>query len=638
MVKISVIIPVYNCEDFIDETLNSLLNQTFKDFEVICVDDGSNDGSRYIIDKYDVNHKNFHAFHKNNEGPGIARNFGIDHAKGEYIHFMDSDDYLVCDALEKMYYCASKYCSDVISGNFYRFDENRCWFHKIGDYVFNSLENDLYNTNLFKYPNLIWDMTMGNKIYKKQFLDDNNIRFYNEKIIFEDNIFSTEVYIKAKTVSVIKDSVYCWRLRAPNKSITQYHDIDRGEELYKMAEIVNGLLKNNIVDNEILSKKYMKLLLIDIPFYMSKVKNYSKEDSVYIFEGAYNLVQLVPDRYFNDLNNYYKVFYEVLKNKDWENLKEFFRVDLKKNPNSQVNIDKKYYDKFNFTEDAQNEELSSYTNKVYIKDDNINFKLINKILFNEKIRDNELKFTIKNSNFDDEILDCSNFKNNILSIPWDLINFGENKIIVQYQTNFKKECMLNTRLHKYFIFDDFEIIISRDKDSYLKLTKLEKNNINLTIKEIKFEGDKFKLIGMSNQKLDNILLNDYLNFNRFFYPIKYECNNEFSIIFDFKDLLKTPIKKWELKSNDAYGKIKVSKPFKFYNEKYIIEFKNKNDNINIFINRYDSIEELNLLNKNLISLKEDKKQLKKENKELKNQLKMFKSRKIVRVVDKFKNL
>ena len=122
MVKISVIIPLYNVENFIEETLNSLLNQTIiDDIEVLMIDDGSTDNSRYIIEKYALDYDNFYAFHKENEGQGVARNFGLKKAKGEYIHFLDADDFITPDAYEKLYELRSKF-SNSISRIFYFFE------------------------------------------------------------------------------------------------------------------------------------------------------------------------------------------------------------------------------------------------------------------------------------------------------------------------------------------------------------------------------------------------------------------------------------------------------------------------------------------------------------------------------------
>lgn len=115
-IKVSVIVPVYNVEKFIDKCLNSLVNQTLKEIEIIVVNDGSPDNSQKIIDKYVKKYpEKVQSFIKENGGQGSARNIGIVKAKGEYISFVDSDDWLDLDALEKMYSLAKKDNTDKIS-------------------------------------------------------------------------------------------------------------------------------------------------------------------------------------------------------------------------------------------------------------------------------------------------------------------------------------------------------------------------------------------------------------------------------------------------------------------------------------------------------------------------------------------
>ena len=101
--KISVIMPVFNVEDYLEEALDCILNQTFiENMEVLMIDDGSTDNSRYIVEKYALDHDNFHAFHKENEGAAPTRNLGIEMAKGDYINFFDADDYLTDDWYERL--------------------------------------------------------------------------------------------------------------------------------------------------------------------------------------------------------------------------------------------------------------------------------------------------------------------------------------------------------------------------------------------------------------------------------------------------------------------------------------------------------------------------------------------------------
>ena len=637
--KISVIVPVYNVEDYLEDALNSIVNQTFDDIEVLMIDDGSTDNSRYIIEKYALDYDNFYAFHKKNDGLPITRNYGLKFAKGEYVYFMDSDDFLISDAFEKMYNCASKYNSDVVTANFYRYNDNKTWFHIINEYVFNELESNLYNVNLNQYHKLIWDMPVWNKIYKKEFLDENNIRFVNDRVIFEDNIFSTEIYIKAKTVSVLKDCVYCWRKRVFNESISQSHDKNRGNELYVMAEMVNKLLSENIQDKDILIKKYTKWLILDIPFYMSKINNYPKNELNDIFEGAYNLVSLIPKEYLNYLNNYYQVFYKLLMDKEWDKLYELMSNNLIKNPENVSNIKEDYVNLFDFNEDAKNEKLKSHASKIKSDRENIILNLKNSMDFKQNIEEKYLRFIIKNTNYSDICLDCSYIKDKKLHIPVSLINNGENIILTQYEgLDFQKECLIETDTHKTFIFDNFDVYIHRNKFGFLKLIKREKNNVELIIDDVVFNNNTLEFRGFSNEKLNTILLIDFLNINSFEYVINHFLDNKFSFTIDFNDFLKFPIKKWEIKPGEKYGKINLLKSFKFTSEKYIITIKNNQNDISIHFELYNPINKINQLNNELFNLKNENKKLIKKNKALSNEIKKFKSRKIVRFADKIKKL
>ena len=114
--KISVIVPIYNVEEYLEKCLDSLVNQTLKDIEIILINDGSPDNSEAIVKKYLKKYKEKIIYHKKeNEGQGIARNYGIKLAKGEFISFVDSDDYIDLTMLEKLYNKAIKENSDIVS-------------------------------------------------------------------------------------------------------------------------------------------------------------------------------------------------------------------------------------------------------------------------------------------------------------------------------------------------------------------------------------------------------------------------------------------------------------------------------------------------------------------------------------------
>lgn len=122
--EISVIIPVYNVEKHLERCVNSVLNQTFRDFEIILVDDGSTDSSGKICDKYATENSTIRTIHKENRGPSHTRNLGVENAQGEYIYFLDSDDYIIPQCLELLYKNIKKTNADLSCGSFEILDES----------------------------------------------------------------------------------------------------------------------------------------------------------------------------------------------------------------------------------------------------------------------------------------------------------------------------------------------------------------------------------------------------------------------------------------------------------------------------------------------------------------------------------
>ena len=134
---ISIIVPVYNSEKYLEKCISSILNQTYKNIEIIIVDDGSKDKSVEICDNFSKNNKNIKVFHKKNEGVSIARNYGISKAKGDYILFIDSDDTIAKEMIYSLYNNLVDNDADISMCNIIRIDEN-------GEYVdeFNKKELD----------------------------------------------------------------------------------------------------------------------------------------------------------------------------------------------------------------------------------------------------------------------------------------------------------------------------------------------------------------------------------------------------------------------------------------------------------------------------------------------------------------
>ena len=243
---ISVIIPMYNTEKYIEECLQSLLNQTLKNFEVIVVDDCSTDNSVAVVQKMipafdEKNIKMTVATNQTNSGcPGIPRNFGVDIAKGKYVYFLDSDDFLSEDVLENFYNVAEEFKADVVQAKLafeYREVngklENLTLSMDSGEIqakpmletfdIAKRIEANLSS----RYGGLVW-----NKIFRRKFLIENDIKF-PATTVTEDQIFSTLALVWAKNYVRIPSIGYHYRRRSDSATKTNPY-IERN--LFDMIE------------------------------------------------------------------------------------------------------------------------------------------------------------------------------------------------------------------------------------------------------------------------------------------------------------------------------------------------------------------------------------------------------------------
>ncbi|MDD5159200.1 MAG: glycosyltransferase [Sulfuricurvum sp.] len=211
--KISVIIPVYNVEAYLKECLDSIVSQELHDIEIICVNDGSTDGSLSILEKYAADDKRIIIIDQKNQGLSGARNNGLKKAQGEYILFSDSDDYLLTsNTLSLLYTTASMQDLDILSFDFTIVGEQEKAHHvkrKIG--ILSNGKHFLQNGDSVV---MAWC-----KLYKRAYLESIYF-FYNETIIHEDDEAHPRLYVNASRVSHIDMLLYAYRQRA-NSIMTQ---------------------------------------------------------------------------------------------------------------------------------------------------------------------------------------------------------------------------------------------------------------------------------------------------------------------------------------------------------------------------------------------------------------------------------
>ena len=242
MKKVSVIIPVYNVENYLRKCLDSLVNQTLKDIEIIVVNDGSPDNSQTIIDEYVKKYpKKVVSVIQENGGQGAARNTGLLHATGEYTGYVDSDDYVEKNMYEELYKKAKEENADiVICGN------------NIVKENYELLTKEAVDKEF-----LLGKMAVWNKIYKKSIIVDNKISF-RSKVWYEDLDFSMKVYLSSNKISIVDKPLYNYLLR--EGSTMNNNNIERNLELIESFDSLISYCKNKGIYNE--TKEKIEFLCI----------------------------------------------------------------------------------------------------------------------------------------------------------------------------------------------------------------------------------------------------------------------------------------------------------------------------------------------------------------------------------------
>jgi len=234
--KVSVIIPTYNREKTIENAIQSVLNQTYTNLEVICINDGSTDSSLNILDELSIKDSRIVVLDKKNEGAAKARNDGIDISRGEYIMFLDSDDWLERTTIEESYNAIIEKKSDICFFTYIREFENCSKVKNIyfEDKIFfdeNECKNILCKRvlglygDLLKYPeNLDALSPLCIKLYRSDLIKNNNIRIVDTSLICtcEDGLFNVEAFYYAKSAVYINKPLYHYRKYNPNSITTGY--------------------------------------------------------------------------------------------------------------------------------------------------------------------------------------------------------------------------------------------------------------------------------------------------------------------------------------------------------------------------------------------------------------------------------
>ncbi len=239
MKKVSIIVPVYNSEKYLKLCLDSLVNQTLKDIEIVIINDGSSDNSEKIIKEYQDKYSDKIIYQKQkNGGVASARNKALKLASGEYIGFVDSDDFVALDMYEKLYTKAETNKADiVISGYFFDYPDGTCRNYELD-------EMSHFSKSLHESPSILLNTTpfITNKIFKRSFLEKNN--YYFEKYrIFEDLLFTYKAFLKANKINKVNECFYHY-CRRKGESVTGGFS-NKFEDIYE----VGNKLRKYYIDN-----------------------------------------------------------------------------------------------------------------------------------------------------------------------------------------------------------------------------------------------------------------------------------------------------------------------------------------------------------------------------------------------------
>ena len=273
MPKISVIIPVYNVEQYLDRCLESVVNQTLEDIEIILVNDGSTDNSLKTCEKFAQKDNRIKIINRKNSGLAAVRNAGLKEASGEYIGFIDSDDWVDTDYYEKLYNTAKKYNSDIAYADFIRRGK-----HKNKKRM--KFEKEIVSTEIRDKIDNCKNLTLGcvwNKIYRKELIFDNNLSF-PEGHVYEDGLFSMESIYYANSVVSTPNTYYYYFVNPTSIVKSAKTQSKTDDKILTRHNILNFLQEKgiNLRPNEFLAVVY-KLNLWGLTLLVIKEDQFAKK-------------------------------------------------------------------------------------------------------------------------------------------------------------------------------------------------------------------------------------------------------------------------------------------------------------------------------------------------------------------------
>ena len=247
--EISIIIPCYRVEKYLDRCMETIVNQTLRDIEIILVDDGSSDNVPVMCDEWAKKDSRIKVVHKNNAGLGYARNTGLEIATGEYVAFVDSDDYVDNGMYEALFKEAKNSDADIVFCNFKIEQRNGVWVdnreigvrkewsgHRVKEFMLDMVASAPHEKKERKYQMSVW-----HSIYRRSIIDNKNIRFYSEReIVSEDILFQVDYMLHTRKIVYLPQSHYYYCLNGD--SLTATFKQEKYEGFKSLYQLLNKKL------------------------------------------------------------------------------------------------------------------------------------------------------------------------------------------------------------------------------------------------------------------------------------------------------------------------------------------------------------------------------------------------------------
>ncbi|WP_234443408.1 bifunctional glycosyltransferase/CDP-glycerol:glycerophosphate glycerophosphotransferase [Streptomyces sp. NRRL B-24484] len=333
--RLSVVVPFQDVEAYLAECLESIARQSFHDFEVILVDDGSTDASTDIARDFCARDDRFRLIRQEAHGPGQARNVGLRamHAQGEFLAFADGDDVVPEHAYELLVRTLQESGSDFVSGNVQMMNSTVKWqspLHKA------PMQRNARGTHITRRPELIYDRTVWNKVIRRSFWDRHEIEF-PEGVLYEDSWVNMYAHFRAEKVDVVTDVVYFWRRRdggaAP--SITQRHTelANLRDRVLAVQSVSRFLARDNGGAHAVSKRQYdLACLKSDLNLHLKVLPDADEEYRAAFVEWANQFLDEADDELINELPAEARVKWLLVRNRKLPELLEVLEFERKGGP------------------------------------------------------------------------------------------------------------------------------------------------------------------------------------------------------------------------------------------------------------------------------------------------------------------